>query len=141
MHHTFMVCLLISAGRVGYGIAALFAERDAIRRMCCIFTAKSAAILGLRHFTRGRTAIQPSKCSTHGGRKVAHMALRFKLRHVCSILFDVYHNCCVCEIMGILIGLCGCSAGSFCCLKHVILLCNRGESQPLAIETQHLAFT
>ena len=61
-----------------------------------IFTAKSAAILGLWCFTRRRTATRPSKCGTHGGRKAAHMAPHFQvpLRRVCCILFDVYRTYC-----------------------------------------------
>ena len=83
------------AGSSGYGIAAIFAERatifakhDAIRRTQCIFTAKRAAILELRRFTRRRTAARPSKCSAHGGRKAAHMVPRFQVPPwcVCCIL-------------------------------------------------------
>ena len=44
MRHTFMVCLWICAGSAGYGIAALFAKRVAIRRTHRIFTAKSGTL-------------------------------------------------------------------------------------------------
>ena len=94
-----MVCLWICTGSAGYGIAALCAKRAAIvaksaiiRRMHCIFTAKSTAIQGLRQFTRRRTAARPLKCGTHGRRKAAHMVPHFQVppRCVCCILFDVY---------------------------------------------------
>ena len=73
----------------GYGIASFFAKCAAIRRTCCIFTAKCASILVLRCFTRQCTAARPSKCGTFGGRKVAHMLPCFQGRRgVGCILFD-----------------------------------------------------
>ena len=48
------------------------AKRAAIRQTRRIFTAKSTTILGLQRFTRRRTAVRPSKCDAHGGRKPAH---------------------------------------------------------------------
>ena len=60
-----------------------------------IFTAKGAAIQGLRHFIIQRTAVWPSKCGAHGGRKAAHMAPCFQvlLWRVYCIIFDAYHSC------------------------------------------------
>ena len=74
----------------GYGIAALFAKHAAIQQMRHISTAKGTAILGLWRFTRRRTAVRPSKCGAHSGRRAAHMPPCFQvlLRHVCFILFD-----------------------------------------------------
>ena len=72
--------------------SAIFAKRTTIRQTRFIFIAKSAAILGLQHFTRRRTAARPSKCGAHGGRNAVHMLPCFQvpLRHVYCILFDAY---------------------------------------------------
>ena len=87
-HHTFMVCLWICAGSVGIRIVTLFVERG----MCHIFTAKGAAILGFRYFTRWHTAARPSKCGAFGGRKAAHMPPCFQLplQFDFCIIFDAY---------------------------------------------------
>ena len=77
--HTFMICLWICAGSAGIQIAALFAK-----------TRCNSANASHFHGKRRCSAVQPSKCSAHGGRKAAHMALCFQvpLRHICCILFD-----------------------------------------------------
>ena len=72
-------------GNGGYGIAAIFANRAAFSRQKVLQSKDCGALQdgALRH---------SHQSAAHGGRKVAHMVLRFHMppRCICFILLDVY---------------------------------------------------